>query len=191
MNWKNIETLLRISIRWCVDNKSCTTPSTDSSEQTSIALMMSVSPRKSFPFSSSSSFFARFRRVAYTVKRFSLSLASKRAVCSPMPVEQPVTRTIFGAMLWLDTSRTTLSPGSSRFPKWRQDSGDIPGEGVGDTPLCKPFRYGLPQRVWFLGLFDLKTGLHFAHFGLVSGMVFERTAWRERMNVFIISIPNN
>ena len=108
-----------------------------------------------------------------------------------MPVEQPVTRTIFGAMLWLDTSRTTSSPGSSRFPKWRQDSGNIPGERVGDTPLCKPFRYGLPQRVWFLGLFDLKTGLHFAHFGLVSGMVFERTAWQERMNVFIISIPNN
>ena len=46
---------------------------------------------------------------------------------------------------------------------------------MGDTPSGKPFRYVLPQRVWFLGLFDLKTGLHFAHFGLVSGMVFERT----------------
>ena len=32
-----------------------------------------------------------------------------------------------------------------------------------------------PQRVWFLGLFGLKTGLHFAHFGLESGTVFEGT----------------
>ena len=30
-----------------------------------------------------------------------------------------------------------------------------------------------PQRVSFLGLFGLKTGIHFAHFGLESGMVFE------------------
>ena len=78
-------------------------------------------------------------------------------------------------MLWLDTSRTTSSPGSSRFLKWRQDNGNTPGEGIGDTPSCKPFRYVLSQRVWFFGLFDLKTGLHFAHFGLVSDMVFERT----------------
>ena len=32
-----------------------------------------------------------------------------------------------------------------------------------------------PQKVWFLGLFDLKTGKHFAYFGLESGMVFEGT----------------
>ena len=31
-----------------------------------------------------------------------------------------------------------------------------------------------PQRVGFLGLFGLKTGMHFAHFGLKSGIVFER-----------------
>ena len=30
-----------------------------------------------------------------------------------------------------------------------------------------------PQRVGFWGLFGLKTGIHFAHFGLESGMVFE------------------
>ena len=30
-----------------------------------------------------------------------------------------------------------------------------------------------PQRVGFLGLFGLKTGIDFAHFGLESGMVFE------------------
>ena len=52
-----------------------------------------------------------------------------------------------------------------------------PGEGGGGdgTPLCKPYKYVPLQRVWFLGLFGLKTGIHFAHFGLESGMVFERT----------------
>ena len=50
------------------------------------------------------------------------------------------------------------------------------GGGGGDgTPLCKPYKYVPLQRVWFLGLFGLKTGIHFAHFGLGSGMVFERT----------------
>ena len=32
-----------------------------------------------------------------------------------------------------------------------------------------------PQRLWFLRCFGQKTGLHFAHFGLESGMVFEGT----------------
>ena len=50
-----------------------------------------------------------------------------------------------------------------------------PGGGGGDTPLGKPYKYVPLQRVWFLGLFGLKTGIHFAHFGLESGMVFERT----------------
>ena len=30
-------------------------------------------------------------------------------------------------------------------------------------------------RVWFLGLFGLKTAIHFAHFCLESGIVFEGT----------------
>ena len=45
-----------------------------------------------------------------------------------------------------------------------------------------------PHRVGFLGRFGLKTGIHFAHFGLELGMVFEGTT--ECINVFIISIPN-
>ena len=45
-----------------------------------------------------------------------------------------------------------------------------------------------PHRVGFLGPFGLKTGIHFVHFGLESGMVFKGT--RESMNVFIVSIPN-
>ena len=43
------------------------------------------------------------------------------------------------------------------------------------TPLYKLYRYVPPHRVGFLHGFGLKTGLHFAHFGLESGMVFERT----------------
>ena len=41
-------------------------------------------------------------------------------------------------------------------------------------------------RVGFLRRFGLKTGIHFAHFGLESGMVFEEL--RERMKVFIVSL---
>ena len=33
-----------------------------------------------------------------------------------------------------------------------------------------------PHRVEFLRRFDLKTGIHFGHFGLESGMVFEGTS---------------
>ena len=51
--------------------------------------------------------------------------------------------------------------------------------------LC---RYVPPHRVGFLYRFGLKTGIHFALFGLESGMVFEGTT--ECMNVFIVSIPN-
>ena len=50
-----------------------------------------------------------------------------------------------------------------------------PPGGGGATLLYKPYMYVLPQRVGFLGRFGLKTGTHFAHFGLESGMVFEGT----------------
>ena len=56
------------------------------------------------------------------------------------------------------------------------------------TPMNKPYRYMPPHRVGFLCCFGLKTGTHFANFGLESGMVFEGTA--ECMNLFIVSIPN-
>ena len=45
----------------------------------------------------------------------------------------------------------------------------------GSTPLYKPYRYVSPHRVGFLRCFGLETGIHFAHFGLESGMVFEGT----------------
>ena len=43
------------------------------------------------------------------------------------------------------------------------------------TKYGKLSRYVPPQRVWFLGLFGLKTGMYLACFGLVLGMVFEET----------------
>ena len=58
----------------------------------------------------------------------------------------------------------------------------------GGTPLYKLCRYVPPHRVGFLRRFGLKMGIKFAHFGLESGVVFERTT--ECMNVFIVSIPN-
>ena len=59
-----------------------------------------------------------------------------------------------------------------------------PGGGGEGTPLYKPYRYVSRHQVWFLGLFGLKTGIHFALFGLESAMVFEGTT--ECMNVFIV-----
>ena len=65
-----------------------------------------------------------------------------------------------------------------------------PGGGGGGTPLYKLYRYVPPYRVGFLRRFGLKTSIHFAHFGLESGMVFEGTHHEECMNVFTVSIPN-
>ena len=50
-----------------------------------------------------------------------------------------------------------------------------PGGDGGATPLYKPYKYVPPHRVGFLRRFGLKTGIHFAHFGLESGTVFEGT----------------
>ena len=50
------------------------------------------------------------------------------------------------------------------------------------TPLYKLHRYVPPHRVGFLRRFGLKTGTHFAHFGLESGTVFEGST--ESRNVF-------
>ena len=50
--------------------------------------------------------------------------------------------------------------------------GVYPGSG---PPLYKLYRYVPPHRVAFLRRFDLKLGIHFAHFGLESGMVCEGT----------------
>ena len=47
--------------------------------------------------------------------------------------------------------------------------------GGGGTPLYKLYRYVPPHQVEFLLRFGLKMGIHFAHFGLESSMVFEGT----------------
>ena len=49
------------------------------------------------------------------------------------------------------------------------------GKPGGGTPLYKLYRCVPPRLVGFLRRFGLKTGIHFAHFGLESGMVFEGT----------------
>ena len=58
----------------------------------------------------------------------------------------------------------------------------------GRTPLYKLYRYVPPNWVGFLRRFGLKMGIHFAHFGLESGMVSREL--RECINVFIVLIPN-
>ena len=58
----------------------------------------------------------------------------------------------------------------------------------GGIPLYKLYRYVPSHRVGFLRRFGLKTGIHFVHFGLESGMVFKGTT--ECLNLFIVSIPN-
>ena len=52
---------------------------------------------------------------------------------------------------------------------------NISMSGSGGNPLYKLYRYVPPHRIGFLGCFGLKMSLHFAHFGLESGMVFEGT----------------
>ena len=49
--------------------------------------------------------------------------------------------------------------------------------GLGGTPLYKLYRYVPSHPVGFLRRFGLKTGIHFAHFELESGMVFKGTTW--------------
>ena len=77
-----------------------------------------------------------------------------------------------------------------RFWIWKKK---INGENrensfLGGTPLYKPYGYVPPHRVGFLRRFGLKTGIHFAHFSLESGMVFEGTT--ECITVCIVSISN-
>ena len=65
------------------------------------------------------------------------------------------------------------SPKEKNHYKWTRL---LPGGGGGGgTPLYKLYRCVSPHRVGFLRRFGLKTGIHFAHFGLKSGMVFEVT----------------
>ena len=60
-----------------------------------------------------------------------------------------------------------------------------PRGGGGGTPLYKLYRCVPPRLVGLLRRFGLKTGKHFAHFGLESGMDFEGTTGvHERINLF-------
>ena len=59
-----------------------------------------------------------------------------------------------------------ISLGAFRFRGFR----------VSVPQTIKLYRYVLPHRVAILRRFGLKTGTHFAHFRLESGMVFEGTS---------------
>ena len=61
------------------------------------------------------------------------------------------------------------------MPNLEKDKTLTESQVLGSTPLDKPYRYVPPQRIWFLGLFGLKTGMDFARFGLESGIVFMGT----------------
>ena len=63
-----------------------------------------------------------------------------------------------------------LPAGSFTFDRPLKSKG---GGGGGYSVI--PYRYVPPYRVAFLCLFCLKTGIHFAHFGLGSDMLFEGT----------------
>ena len=62
-----------------------------------------------------------------------------------------------------------------------------PGWGGGVTSPCKPYRYVPLQRVGFLRLFGLKTGIGCAHSNLESGMVFNGTTEVYERNCFNLS----
>ena len=49
----------------------------------------------------------------------------------------------------------------------------------GYSPISAHDRYVLPQRVWFLSRFGLKTCIDFEHFGLKLGMVIGGPGERE------------
>ena len=62
------------------------------------------------------------------------------------------------------------------FHFFYQKTGRVCGGGggrLGDSPSYKLYRYVPPHWVGFLCCFGLKTRIHFAHFGLESGMIFE------------------
>ena len=61
------------------------------------------------------------------------------------------------------------------MPNLEKDNTIAESEVLGGIPLYKPIRFVPTPRVGFLGLFGLKTGIRFAHFGLESSIVFEGT----------------
>ena len=46
---------------------------------------------------------------------------------------------------------------------------------ITNKSCIKGYMYVPPPKVRFLNHFDVKTGIHFAHFGMELGMVFEGT----------------
>ena len=96
---------------------------------------------------------------------------------SPLFITSVWLGTLYKVLHEVQTIKICLAQKSSKVDFIREIWWPVPsGRGGGGTPLYKPCRYVPPQRVGFLHLFGLKTGIDFAHFGLELGMVFEGTA---------------
>ena len=74
----------------------------------------------------------------------------------------------------IDHMKTFLSS-LNRMMSWQKILTNNVNIARGGTPINKQYRYVPPHRVGFLRRFGLKTGLHLAHFGLESDMVFKGT----------------
>ena len=73
-----------------------------------------------------------------------------------------------GTTLYKPYRYATSFPGSLSYPSRSVGT-------VGKNPGNEVYRYVPPKTVGFLGLFGLKRAIHFAHFALELGMVFEGT----------------
>ena len=101
--------------------------------------------------------------------------------CSPLPKILALFKTQYQRRIWSPTCNCTNSKTYSfnrqRCKRLYCSNFYSPSSvsARGGTPLYKLYRYVLPQRVWFLSCFGLKTGIDFDHYGLKSGVVFKGT----------------
>ena len=126
--------------------------------------------------------------------KLQLVLSAKNAYYSLFTFKSPMENLLFSTTIWMINRNFTEDLVAIREVLWlmmierRVKLFNLHGYCStqpwlirGGTPLYKPYRYVPPHRVWFFAPFGLKTGIHFAHFGLESCMVFEGTT--ECMNV--------
>ena len=91
---------------------------------------------------------------------------------SPLFITSVWLGTLYKVLHEVQTIKICLAQKSSKVDFIREIWWPVPSGG-GEVLPC---RYVPPQRVGFLCLFGLKTGIDFAHFGLELGMVFKGTA---------------
>ena len=94
--------------------------------------------------------------------------SSRVMKCTSIIFNKSFLKVFWERLLWIGEA-SLPSPKTGNIITLSNDSGG------GSTPLDKLYRYVPPHRVGFLCRFGLKTGIHFAHFGLELGVVFEGT----------------